>query len=84
MYLKPLGKLVSSSDQVVSQAGGVYQHKKPRGESQADMSETKVANTKCLDDLMCDLGKQQTPEKYFREHKTGKCPVSCPGIIPVN
>lgn len=82
LYLRLLGKLAKSSDPVLKQALIFYQHTKLRGESQADISETKVLTMKSLVHCVCKVGKQQNPEKCFRETKTVKCPPSCSGIIP--
>lgn len=78
-----LGKLANSSDQVLKQAVVFYQHTKLRGESQTDISETKVPSIKCLA-FICEAGKWKNPERYLRELKTVKCPASCSGIIPDN
>lgn len=82
--MKLLGKLAKSSDQVLKHTGVFCQHTMFSGEHKADVSETEVPNKKYLADFTHEVGKEETPEKFFSEPETIKYPANYPGITPDN
>lgn len=80
IFLKVLGKLVKISDQVLKLPGVFDQHTMFSDEYKADVSETEVPNKKYLADFTYGVGKEQIPEKFFREPETIKYQDNYPGI----
>lgn len=72
--------MAKSSDHVLKHAGVFYQPTMFSSEYKADVSETEVPNKKYLADFTPGVGKDQTPEKFFRESEIIKCPANYPGI----